>query len=199
MDMTQEAYLRQLQQLLPHGAAWSRDQDAVLTRLLTAMAQELALVDGRAASLLDEADPRTAFELLPEWEILAGLPDTCTAADETLQERREALVRKLTSTGGQSRAWFILFAEMLGFAITIDEWRPFITGSSRCGDPLNGGADCRFYWRVTVPAARVVYFRTGASHCGDLLGKIDRAEALECMIRRLKPAHTEVVFNYSGV
>lgn len=197
--MTADDYLQQMQQLLPPGPAWTREQDAVLTRLLAGWAQEFARVDGRANRLQEEADPRTTLEMLADWEQTAGLPDPCVAGRETLQERRGALVQKLTWGGGQSRTWFIGLGALLGFAVTIDEFRPFICGSSRCGDRLNGGAECRHWWRVNVAEAKVVWFRAGASQCGESLGEIDRAEALECMIRRLRPAHTEVVFNYSGV
>lgn len=187
--------------MLPPGRLWNalRQSGSLADELLAAQAEEFARVDGRAEDLLDEADPRATLELLPEWEAWAGLPDICTGGMSTLQERREALVQKLTSGGGQSRAYFVSLAATLGYTITIDEFRPFICGKSRCGDQLNGGAEARFYWRVTVPNAKLIRFTCGVSRCGDSLGKIDRAAPLECVLQRLKPAHTEIIFNYSGV
>jgi uncharacterized protein YmfQ (DUF2313 family) len=196
--MDRAAYLDQLQQLLPPGAAWPRDPDAVLTRVLDAEAEELARVDGRAADLLEEADPRTTLELLPDWERVTGLPDQCLPAGTSLVERREAVVARLTGLGGQSVAFFMQLAAVFGYAVEIVELRPFIAGHSVCGAPLGGDHDIRHVWRVVVPDLRVVEFRAGASACGDRLGEIRRAEVLECLFQRLRPAHTRLVFQYQG-
>jgi uncharacterized protein YmfQ (DUF2313 family) len=110
-----------------------------------------------------------------------GLPDPCAPAAQTLQERRNRVVQKFTLAPGPQLAFYLQLAEMLGYTdITIDE-----TGYLE--------------WTVNVPEARVTYFRCGASRCSESLGKIDRAEDLECLLRETKPAHTTLVFNYEGV
>ena len=114
MGLTADAYLGQVQALLPPGLAWTREQDAVLTLLLQGLAEELARVDGRADDLVDEADPRTALELLQEWEAVCGYPDECLESGATPQERRAAVVARLTARGGQSRAYFIALAAVPG-------------------------------------------------------------------------------------
>lgn len=201
--MNAEAYLAQLQALLPSGVAWPREPEAVLTRLLAAWAEELARVDRRAGDLLREADPRATLELLPDWERVAGLPDACApSAASTIQERRAALVARLTSTGGQSVAYFRDLAAALGYdAIEITEYRPFTVGRSTLGlAALNGGAEVRLVWRVVVPDARVTWFRAGASTLGaDPLARLARAEDLECLLTRLAPAHTQLIIAYQGV
>lgn len=197
--MDAAAYLAQLQALLPPGKAWPRTATATLTKLLSAWAEELARVDSRAGNLLDECDPRTAFEMLPDWERICGLPDSCSAElATTLQERRAAVVAKLTAIGGNTKAYFVALATAMGYAVEIDVFRPFVTGLSRCGAPLNGGHAVRYIWRVRVVGPRYTAFRTGASQCGDLLGKIVRAEDLECKLKRLKPAHTNLIVSYEG-
>jgi len=199
MAMNEQAYLAQLQALLPPGPAWTREPDANLTRILSAWAAELARIDARADDLLNEADPRTARELLPDWERVAGLPDPCMPAASTLEERRNRLVQHLTTIGDQSRAFYLSVAERIGYqGVTIEEFRPFMSGRSRCGDALNGPATVRFYWRVHVPEPRVAWFRAGTARCGDRLGAIRRAEDLECIFRRLDTRHTEVIFAYEG-
>lgn len=199
MGMTADAYRAQLQALLPPGDAWPRTASATLTKLLDALAQELARVDGRSEDLLREALPGAALELLTEWEALVGLPDACSAElATTITERRQNVVSRLTERGGCSRAWFIAFAAKLGYTVEIDEFRPFVTGLSRCGDVLNGGHSVRHTWRVRVSGARYTPFRTGASQCGDLLGKITRAEDLECQLKRRKQAHTNLIVSYEG-
>jgi uncharacterized protein YmfQ (DUF2313 family) len=67
------------------------------------MSIELARLDVRASVLPQEVNPAASLELLPDWERVAGLPDKCSGVlEETLQGRRNALLTKLTSTGGQS-------------------------------------------------------------------------------------------------
>lgn len=196
---TTAQYLALLQNLLPPGAAWPREDDADLTKILTAMADEFARIHCRALELFEEADPRTTLELLGDWERVLGLPDDCTAAADTIQERRSAVLQRLTSLGGQSVAYFIGVAEALGYdGVEIEEYRPFECGASECGDPLNGPSSVRHEWRVAVPDPRVTDFRCGESECGDPLGDIDRADDLECLLTRLKPAHTDLIFSYEG-
>jgi uncharacterized protein YmfQ (DUF2313 family) len=194
-----EQYLAHLQALLPSGPAWPREPEAVLTKVLAAEADGLARAHNRTADLVDEADPRSARELLGDWERVAGLPDPCSAGiATTLQERRAAVVTRLTATGGQSIVYFTGIAAGLGYQVTIDEFRPFVCGRSRCGDRLNGPHSVRHTWRVRVGEPRVTLFRAGASQAGDRLGKFTRAEDLECLLRRLKPQHTTLIVSYEG-
>ncbi len=199
MTLTAEAYRDQLLSLAPAGSALPQDAASGWASLLLALAAELARVDERGDDLLDEADPRSALELLPDYERVCGLPDACTVSATTLQERRGRVTAALTSLGGQSRAYFQAQAEALGYDVTIEEFRPFIAGWSRCGDALSGAASNRHYWRVRVHGPRVTLFRGGASACGDRLGAIAQAEDLECLLERLKPAHTVLIFAYEEV
>ncbi len=199
MTVGADSYAQMLHALLPRGAAWPKQKGTVLDKLVEALASEFARIDARAGDLAREMVPGASVEMMPDWESSLGLPDTCTGPAETAQERRQRLVQKYVATGGQSRQFFIELAAMLGYEITITEYRPFLCGISRCGDKLNGGHGVRNIWSVTVPNPRVTYFRTGVSRCGERLMSIARAEDLECLLSRLKPAHTILVFNYGGV
>lgn len=198
--MNRADYLHTLQGLLPQGQAWTRDPGAVLTTVLDVMASELARVDTRAAALIEESDPRTVEEMLEAWETAYGLPDPCSGTPDTIAERRLVLTEKVTRRGGQSIAYYLGIAEGLGYEGTeIKEYRPFICGLSACGDELSGGPDVRFYWKVSVPGPRLSYFRAGISRCGEKLLSVARAIDLECVLTRLKPAHTTLIFSYEGV
>jgi len=189
-------YRDQLVALLPPGAAWITEPGSTRWQLLTALAAELARIDARAADLREEADPRDTAELLPDWERVAGLPDPCAGQASTLAERRQRLVRALTARGGQSRAYFIGVAAKLGFAVTIEEFRPFLC-TSDCDDALNpAAAGWPFVWRVRAPAETVRPF-TANSGCNEPLNAWGN-QILECVIGRLKPAHTTVFFAYGA-
>ncbi len=193
-------YLHQFLALLPTGRIpWPRDPGTRLYQLLSGLSVEFARVDDRVIDLRDEADPHTTLELLDEWEEFAGLPDPCSAGlVTTLQERRRALESKLLATGGASEAYFMAICNEMGYEVEIERFRPFICGLSRCGDVLNGAPSVRHTWRVRVIGPRVTLFRTGSSQCGDRLGKISRAEDLECRLHNLKQAHTRLIVAYEG-
>ena len=133
-------YLEQLKTLLPPGQAFPRESGTTLHSLLDGMSIELARVDGRCEALPLEANPSTTSEMLSDWERVAGLPDKCSGVlEETLQGRKNTLLAKLSSTGGQSAAYFIELAGVLGYTVTIETYRPFRAGLSRAGDALTNG------------------------------------------------------------
>jgi len=203
-------YAQVIADLLPVGAAWPRDDDAELMQLVAGFAEIFGYIDLRIADFFGrESDPRATREMLDSWEITFGLPDPCTAEPLTIEDRVKALIVKMTSIGGQSRAFFIEAAAKLGYVITIDEWSPFMCGISQCGDTrLTGTANeqflweigdpnMRFYWRVRLNQTRLSWFRAGSGQTGvDPHLRIGLATDLECILRRWKPAQTEVIFSY---
>lgn len=190
--MNREAYLRQLQALLPPGAAWTREPDAVLTGVLDSSAAELERLDSAAFNLIEEADPRTSSLLLSDWERITGLPDPCIGSSATLQERRQALTDHLTRVGLQSRQFFIDLAARNGYVITITEFRPY-NCEMNCELPVQG-EDWAHAWRINAPATTSTETNCESS-CEDPL-LIFGNTRLECVIRRNKPAHTSVLFAY---
>lgn len=190
-----EEYASQLGQLLPPGAAWTREDGTVLAALITAMAQEPARVDAFAHELLTELDPPQALQLLERWEALCGLPDQCSQPTETIAERRVAVLAKLTVQGGQTPEYFAELATLLAGAVcTVREYRPFRAGRSCAGDPLSNGSWVHAF-AVQVPATSIRCFRAGQGCAGEPLRTWGN-ERLECIIRRLAPAQTNVRFHY---
>lgn len=186
-------YRGQLISLLPPGAALAARDGSWLFALLDALAQEFARVDGRDDQLLLEAIPSTTLELLPDWERVAGIPDCCSGVASTIQDRRNAVVAKITNLGGQSPAYFVGFAASLGYAVTVEEFRPFRVGSS-AGSSLTNGS-WAFTWRIRGASTTETYFRSGVSSVGEPLASWGNA-SLECRMRRLKPSHTVLLFAY---
>jgi uncharacterized protein YmfQ (DUF2313 family) len=219
IQRTAAEYAQAFSALLPRGAAWPREPDHVLQRVISGLAGIWGdPVETLAALLLtQESDPRATVVLLPDWERAWGLPDKCLAEPLTIANRQVALVAKMTLLGAQSRAFFIAEALAIGYTITIREFSPFMAGVSRCGDTRNlaipgdvadgihyrweiGPPEMRFYWVVVVGALRLTWFRAAQSQAGvDPMVRIALATDLECLIRRYKPAHTDVIFDYSSL
>jgi len=199
---TADDYLTALLAHLPYGKLWDdlRQPGSGIHAIMQALAEEFARVDNRAETLRLDLDPRYTSDLLFDWENFAELPDICSAlVNTTLQERRLALVAKLTYTGGQSRAFYVALANAMGYAIEITEYTPFVCGFSQCGiDALwEGGHKIRHHWSVTVLGPRVTYFRCGESECGiDPITKFVAADDLECRFRDINQAHRILHFVY---
>jgi len=202
-------YAQAFLSLLPQGQAWPRTIGSTLERVCNGLAQYWGSVDNRAGELLEvESDPRITAEMLDWWERAWGLPDPCWTTEQTLTARRTMLMLRYTMIGAQSRAWFIEISALLGYTIEISELAPYMCGISKCGGQLDemglprwqlGPPELRFYWKVHVHDAPLHWFRVTQSECGvDPHLRIGFAEDLECILRRWKPAHTEIVFDYSG-
>lgn len=133
----------------------------------------------RAEKLLLETYPDTTSELVTNWERICGIvpPDGAT-----LQNRRNAVIRKLREVGGLSRAYFTALAALMGFTITIDE--PFATEGPHV-------------WRITFHDQPIYEFRASESCAEELLLDWEDATAAEGLFQDLKPAHSRLIIAYA--
>lgn len=187
-----ESYRDQLLALLPVGAVWPRQIKALLSGLLWAFADEFARVHQRALDLLQERSPLQAFELLDEWEADHGLPDPCGFAATDTPARRAAVVARMLAVGGQTPAFYIQVLAAYEIVASIDEFLPHSVDddvdAELCGD------DWVYAWRINLPAVTVREF-TVIDGVGDPLASWGNT-FVECLIRRLAPAHTIPLFSY---
>lgn len=190
-------YLRALQTHLPRGRVWPRDPDAQQTKFLSGFTPVFERLNARANNLLVDVFPSTAVELLPDWESTLGLPDPCAGAAPTVVARQQQVVARLTRSGGQSAAYYIAYAAILGYTITITEFAPARVGQSRMGQPLCG-PDWAFAWQVNSSQTTVVPSRVGSARVGDPLVTWGN-EVLQCEISAIIPAHTIAIFSYGAL
>jgi uncharacterized protein YmfQ (DUF2313 family) len=193
-NLTGADFLRAFQALMPQGRVWPRDPDAVQTQVFTGLTQIYGRTTARANYLLIDAFPATTYELLPEWELTLGLPDPCAGSAPTIQQRRNQVVARLSNSGGQSIAYFVIFAAQLGFTVTITQYSQARAGILKAGQPCNG-YDWNFAWKITAPLNTVVRAVAGAMAAGDPLAAWSNS-ILECEFRAVMPAHTIPIFAY---
>lgn len=92
----------------------------------------------------------------------------------------------------------------------LDEWNKPICDPA--GNPVAAGElsewpcygigppENRFYWTVHVATASLTWFRVTKGQTGvDPHLRIGLADDLECLLNRWKPAHTHIIFDYSGL
>jgi uncharacterized protein YmfQ (DUF2313 family) len=177
------AYARQLKHLLPPGAVWLLEASSWISRTLLAASDELARIEQRGLDLIEESDPRTATETLPDWERVLGLPDSCVVTiPGTAAARRLAITQKLVRQGGQHSGFYVALAAACGYTVAVVEGfgSSIFRAGSRCGARVYGTAWAHV-WQIDIDPP------SGAA--------LTHAE-LECIITRASPAHTVVLFNY---
>lgn len=197
-------YLSAALALLPEGPVWDdafRTPGSYGYKLLSAKASAFAEMHRRFDAALLEILPWNARKTLAARETEAGLPDSCTSGRATtLIERRQAVGSRWTGmVYPHTSDGFKALAASLGYQIEVDIQQPFRCGISRCGvDPINPYA-AGITMRIRVLGPRKTRFRCGISQIGvDPLLKIQRAEDLECVIRRRAHSHVNVIFAYEG-
>lgn len=181
MDMIEASYFQQLQQLLPPGPAFDLELQPDLVQTLASLAPELARVDGNGEALLLELNPATATVLLPVWEGYLGLPDVCVVpGSQTLEERRAAVIAKLTATGAPQLSFYQRLGVQSGVPIQIEEFRPCRVGVASVGDFLYGDG-WPWSWIASAPA--------------DAFGT-EAAATLDCRLQQEAPEYTDVVLGF---
>jgi uncharacterized protein YmfQ (DUF2313 family) len=190
---TADQYREALLALLPQGRLLNLEPGSFLWSLADAVAQEFARCEARAHDLLDESDPRSANEMLADWERVAGLPDECHGLGTTLEARRAELHAKITAQGSLSRQFYTDVAARLGFVVqSIDEFDESNPGPGGLGF---SGADWRHVWRLNVEDNGGIAYFTCDSLCDERLSEWGD-QVLECVIARIKPLHTRALFAY---
>lgn len=171
-----EAIASAMERLLPRGKIWDRALGSNLGQLIRAFAEPFTHVNDRAADLIEvEASPATTNELIDEWLFEVGLPDPCDPDIDQYADINQAIVDKLTATGGQSRAFFINEGIKRGYdVIGITEHAPFECGISQCGLAVGekldfweiNAPDSRYHWTVNFNIGEIEWARCGVAECG---------------------------------
>ena len=181
MALTEADYLQQLQQLLPPGPAFDLALEPDWAQIVAALAPELARVDGNGEALVRELNPATASVLLPHWELYLDLPDVCTVpGSQTLEERRQAVLDKLTATGAPQLSYYRKVGSQVGITVDIEEFRPARVGLTNVGDFIYAAA-WPWSWIASVP---IETYGTEA------------VAALDCRLQRDAPEYTDVVLGF---
>ncbi|EHR1670764.1 DUF2313 domain-containing protein [Salmonella enterica] len=183
----QDEYTQLLYHLLPEGPAWDGENP-----LIEGLAPSLNRVHQRADELMAEIDPDRTTELIDRYEQLYGLPDSCAPEGvQTLQQRQQRLDAKANVSGGINERFYREQLDALGYtAATIEQFQNL----DSTPDP-EWGKFWRYYWRVNIPADANISWQTCTSTCDSAIRTWGDTVA-ECVIDKLCPSHTVVVFAY---
>lgn len=196
--MTADDYLEQMRQYLPPGRALAYEPGAGtnIEALLSAFSQEAARMGADADAFEDELDPRTCVLMLPDYERNFGLPDDCSPIDQTVPQRRQALIARMTENFTLTQANVIALAATLGIVVTVTTYKQPRCGLAICAAPCNS-LQQESTWTVNGPADPTTSPICGLAHCGDPLGTFGFGE-LECVMNEVNSAHLFVSFNFGS-
>ncbi len=187
-------YLAQLQALLPSGAAWPRGPDTTLTRLLDALAADLARLDAAAGGLLAVARPDTIGPLLDDWDRVMGLPDACSAGASDVEERLRALLSHITIMRSAGPRRYEEIARQLGYAAAVVEHDESAAGRLPGLDTTGGR--WRYVWWLQVHVQGRIGRKNVLSGVDAPLRENRSDAELECRIRAAAPIHTHPVIEW---
>lgn len=189
--------------LRPRGAAWRHGGfdalgGSIMGDFFTALGAVFGPVERRFCALIDEFFCSSASETIDLWALEYGVPDGCDPFAD--------LCEKVNAVGDSTTAYAKSAALRRGWWIEISE--EFLTvvqggtfGFSQFGTQLFA-AQPGVAWRITVDllaspafigrASRPPSF--GAQQFGDGFDCPPDIEPLRCMLRRIAPAHADLIF-----
>lgn len=182
-----DEYTTLLYHLLPQGPAWNKENP-----LLDGLAPSLTRVHQRGDTLMNEIDPSQTTELIDRYEALCGLPDSCAPPGlQSLRQRQQRLDAKINVPAGINETFYRSQLDALGYTTaTIEQFQNLDISP----DP-EWGEYWRYYWRVNIPSDANVIWQTCTSACDSAIRTWGDTVA-ECVIDKLCPSHTVVVFAY---
>lgn len=151
----------------------------LLTKFFSCFAAELETFERDCWNLLNQTDPGVAVELLPDWENLLGIYNTCAySLDLTLDQRQALSHVKFFYRGKIANAQFYIdIAEELGFSIIVVEYPSNtgarIFGQAKFGLEPFGGIGGWSNIKITIISGEPV-------------------DLLKCVINVMKPSHVYI-------
>jgi uncharacterized protein YmfQ (DUF2313 family) len=198
-----EQMLASVQALTPRGRAWQNSPvvepgETVQRQFWRALSYPFFLLNQRLCKLVDEFFCETAEETLDTWAQEYGFPDPCDPFAD--------LCAKVDAVGDSTIAYAVAAAAERGWAISIAESWTLRSEVARCGIARTGAAICGaasgVSWTITIrlgsssaySSPRYAAPRAGRMRAGQFLSCGPDIEPLRCLIRRIAPAHADLIF-----
>ena len=93
-----ETTAQQMADCLPTGRAWGKrnDPESNVRKLINALSTAFNIVQQYVELLDDEFQIRQTTDLLEDWEKSVGIPDSCVALSQTIADRRQDVIDRLS-------------------------------------------------------------------------------------------------------
>ena len=200
---TDEELARSFAALRPRGDAWRNGgfdalEGSGMGGFFAALGEAFGPTDRRVCEMVDEFFCSSAVETLDRWALDHGVPDGCDPFADVCE--------KVNAVGDTIPAYAEAAALRRGWSIAIGE--EFITAVEDCcmGMGLMGtmvmGAEQGVTWRIVIDRANSPAYQAPAATApimglmlmSDVFDCDPDNEGLRCLIRRIAPAHADLVF-----
>lgn len=161
--------------LMPPGDLLTQELESEFGNFYYCFARELERLEQQGEFIPPDLDPRGTTLFLEDWERLLALPECGLPLGDTAS-RRLAVHSKLTSERSLTASYIQNACVTAGFDVTVT---------------TSATVDHQF--DVDWPSFAIEEFRTGTSVTGDRLGSWAGADALICLLDRIKPAWTTYI------
>lgn len=182
----------QIVKLLHTGQAWSRSIGTNLYNTVALLSPSIQRWYEFADTMLTECFPTTTVNNLDVWEASVGLPDPLFTGTMPAGLNRQLMIARISNTGGQSPSFYINYAALLGYQITIEETRWPDANTFFPGMRISQGYG-DFHWIITVLNQTTFPFRAGWT-VGEPIDITSDYSLLIYEITRLAPAHTVITW-----
>ncbi|AGC50753.1 DUF2313 domain-containing protein [Lawsonia intracellularis] len=186
------SYTELLSKLLPIKSYNPLEKRLALSLHVEGRILDQAFAD--CTSVVGGLEPFKNQQWIANWERIYALPGKYFNKKMMYQERIQLLVLAFQERSGISRDWLKRIALLVGYPITISEYRPFRAGS-QVGEKLTN-TDWLYAFTVHASGNISKRFRSGCSKTGEQLS-VWGNELLESVIEKYKPAHSVAFFAYT--
>jgi uncharacterized protein YmfQ (DUF2313 family) len=194
---------RQIAAYRPRGDAWRHGghddlEGSVMGRVFAGFGAAFGPTERRLCALIDEFFCSSATETRDLWALDHGVPDGCDPFADVCE--------KVNAVGDSIPAYAVAAALRRGWSITIEQEVVTLVEDCCLGCGLAGtfvmGASQGVAWRITIDRAASPAYAVPAA-AGPILGLMLAGdsfdcevgiEGLTCLIRRIAPAHADLVF-----
>lgn len=196
MGLIADDYQEEMRHYLPPGKALDYEEGSVSDNFWMALSKEPARMGAAADAFLDETDPRTCVAMLPDFERNYGLPDDCSPSQQSVPQRRAALIARVTENFTLTEENIVALAATLGFDVTVTTYKQPRCGKAICAAPCIS-LQQESTWTVNAPADPITYAICGIARCGDRTSSFGFTQ-LECVMNEVNSAFLFVSFNFGS-
>lgn len=204
LDVNADAVALSAAALRPRGDAWRNGgSDDLAGSVMGLFFEALGVIDSamhrRLVDLVDEFFCYTAVATLDVWRREYGMPDAC--------DPFAVVCDKVNAVGDTTAAYAVGVAALAGWSITIREEFLTVYENGQFGRAQFGAARfaCQMgvLWSIAIDAGNSAAYTApllrpslfGAMAFGDRLSCSPATASLECLIRRIAPAHADLDFS----
>jgi uncharacterized protein YmfQ (DUF2313 family) len=199
--MIDPRFTQALAGLLPQGYAWPREVGSTLMAVMEGLGDAFADHHQAVHAQVRQWMPHLTTTRLAEWEASCGLPDACLGLDQTEQQRRAELLKRLrgpdlpfSDSSPAAPAVIEQLCADIGYSVTVTYNTPMRVRRDRVGSRL-GKLDGRLNVFVDTSSTPL---RVGSGRVGQRLVNRDLPGSdLSCYLQRIVPARYSVNIVFS--